>query len=103
MVPFYTSKGDSGDTGFLGEGRISKSSSRIEAVGCVDEVNAALGFARSLSKSNKTQTILLTIQKKLYQLMTELSAMPDEKNQFKKIKPSDVDWLETQIDELENA
>jgi len=102
MTPFYTSRGDSGDTGFLGEGRISKSSARIEAVGCVDEVNAALGFARSLSKSKKTQTILLTIQKKLYQLMTELSAMPDDKDQFVKIKSFDVDWLEKRVDELEN-
>lgn len=103
MAPFYTAKGDSGDTGFLGEERISKSSSRIEAVGCVDEVNAVLGFARSLSASKKTQTILLTIQKKLYHLMTELSALPDERKQFGKIKRSDVDWLERQIVQLEKV
>ncbi len=101
MAPFYTSKGDSGDTGFLGEGRILKSSLRIEAIGCVDEVSAALGLARALTKSEKTCAILLQIQKQLYVLMTELSAIPDEKDHFGKIKKADVNWLETHIKNLE--
>ena len=50
MASFYTGGGDQGDTGYLGEGRISKSSLRIEALGTVDEVTAALGLARSLGR-----------------------------------------------------
>ena len=72
MASFYTGGGDQGDTGFLGEGRISKSSLRIEAVGTVDEVTAALGFARSIAASETTRDILVNIQKQLYGLMTEL-------------------------------
>ena len=68
MTPFYTGLGDSGKTGFLGEGRISKSSERIEAVGTVDEATAALGLARALTESPLVQDILLKVQKQLYLL-----------------------------------
>jgi cob(I)alamin adenosyltransferase len=102
MTPFYTGKGDSGDTGFLGKGRISKSSLRIEAVGAIDEVSAVIGFARSLTKDETTRSILLNIQKKLYLLMTELSALPDKDGRFKKINQDDVKWVETHIKQLED-
>jgi cob(I)alamin adenosyltransferase len=101
MAPFYTGKGDLGDTGFLGKGRVSKSSARIEAVGSVDEASSFIGFARSLIKNEKTQDILFAVQKKLYVLMTELSALPDEDEQFKKVDEDDVKWLEAHINQLE--
>ena len=101
MAPFYTAKGDQGDTGFLGEGRISKSSLRIEAVGSVDEATAALGLARALAHDEKTRGILLHIQKKLYQLMSELSADPKVAHQFDQISDEDVKWLEEQVEWLE--
>jgi len=103
MTPFYTGKGDAGDTGFLGAGRISKASTRIEAVGTVDEATAALGLARALSESEKTRAIILNIQKHLYYLMSELSSVPEEAEKFDKINEADVSWLETQLESLENA
>ncbi len=102
MAPFYTGKGDSGDTGFLGKGRVSKSSARIEAVGSVDEASAVIGFARSLAQNVTTQSILLQAQKKLYILMTELSALPDEAGQFNRINQNDVNWVETHIKQIED-
>lgn len=101
MAPFYTGKGDKGETGFLGEGRISKTSLRIEAVGTVDEATAALGLARSLAESDITRTVLLAIQKQLYWLMTELSADPEIADQFDKLGQAEVAWLEAQISVLE--
>jgi cob(I)alamin adenosyltransferase len=101
MTPLYTSKGDSGDTGYLGSGRISKASTRIEAVGAVDEATAALGLARSLTESEKCRKILLNVQKKLYWLMSELSAAPDVAKKFDKINENDVRELEAEIAELE--
>ena len=101
MAPFYTAQGDSGDTGYLGPGRISKASDRIEAVGSVDEASAALGLARALSENKKTKKILLHIQKRLYFLMSELSAAPDVAHQFDQINQDDVDWLEDEIAALE--
>lgn len=102
MPPFYTATGDSGDTGYLGEGRISKSSLRIEAVGCVDEANAAIGLARAFSEGEKTQAILLDVQKHLYYLMSELSASPQAAEKFDKLGDAHIDWLEAQIADLED-
>lgn len=101
MASFFTGGGDQGDTGFLGEGRISKSSLRIETVGTVDEVTAALGFARSIAVSEKTRTILLAIQKQLYGLMTELSASLENAKTFTRITDEAIYWLEQHIMELE--
>ncbi len=101
MAPLYTGKGDSGDTGFLGKGRLSKSSVRIESVGSIDEASAAIGFARSLIQNETTYSILLKIQKKLYVLLTELSALPDEEDNFSRIEQDDVQWVENQIKQFE--
>lgn len=103
MTPFYTAKGDSGDTGFLGEGRISKASVRIEAVGSVDEATAAIGLARALSSEEKTRSILLKVQKQLYLLMSELSATPDTAAHFDKINDEELAWLESEIADLEKV
>ena len=97
MTPFFTGRGDSGSTGFLGEGRVSKSSARIEAVGSVDEANAALGLARALTDNKKVQEIILQVQKQLYFLMSELSADEDTADHFDRIQQREVDWLESQI------
>lgn len=102
-MPFYTAQGDSGETGFLGEGPISKSSLRIEAVGSVDEATAAIGLARALSKSDKTCQLLLDIQKHLYILMTELSASPVVADKFDKLGDEHLQWLEKSIVDIEHS
>lgn len=48
MAKFYTGNGDDGKTGFLGEGKLDKFDNRMEALGTLDELSAALGVARSL-------------------------------------------------------
>ena len=101
MASFYTGGGDQGETGFLGKGRISKSSLRIEAVGTVDEVTAALGLARSIAASEKTSAILIQVQKQLYGLMTELAASPENAETFTRISESEIAWLEEQVGEIE--
>ena len=39
-----TRTGDSGKTGLIGGGRVSKASDRIQAIGSIDELNAVLGL-----------------------------------------------------------
>ncbi len=46
-MSIITGRGDDGDTDLLFGRRIAKTSLRIEALGCVDELNAALGVARA--------------------------------------------------------
>ena len=43
-----TKRGDGGETGLAGGIRVSKSSLRVETYGTVDELNSALGLARSM-------------------------------------------------------
>lgn len=102
-MPFYTAKGDSGETSYLGEGGISKSSLRIESVGSVDEATAAIGLARALSESEKTNAVLLEVQKHLYILMSELSASPEAADKFDRLNETHIEWLELQIEELEES
>ena len=103
MAPFYTGLGDSGDTGYLGAGRISKASLRIEAIGSVDEATAFLGLARSLTSSDGFTDVLLTIQKHLYQLMSELAASPENAGLFDSVHPDQVTWLEEKVNEIEGS
>ena len=95
---FYTRTGDKGTTGIIGDERVLKSDLRIEAIGSVDEANAALGFFRSLMDSTDSlcETIL-SIQKKLYFVMSDLASQNAEDERFVRISNEDIDWLESEI------
>lgn len=96
---FYTRTGDEGYTGLLGPGRIPKEDPRIEALGAVDEANAALGVARVNARSPEAG-LLLEIQRDLYGLMAELAATPENAGRFHVIDAQKVDWLEAQVNVL---
>jgi cob(I)alamin adenosyltransferase len=97
---FYTRGGDDGYTGLLGPGRVAKEDARLEAVGTVDEANAALGIARAHARSEEWRAVLLQIQKDLYGLMAELAAPMENAEKFRSINPLRVAWLEGQVDSL---
>ncbi len=99
-MPFYTRGGDDGYSGLLGEGRVPKSNLRLEALGTVDEAGAALGLARSLSRSPEAKQLLLEVQRHLYGLMAELGATPENAARFRSITAEQVTWLEAQMDDL---
>ena len=44
-MKIYTRHGDGGETGIWGGLRLAKDEARLEAIGTVDELNAAIGFA----------------------------------------------------------
>jgi len=94
---FYTRKGDDGKTGLLGHERVSKASLIIEVNGCLDETNAVFGIIRSQSQSIEIQELILDIQKKLYQMMTEIASDQKNINKFQLIDENSVIWLEQKI------
>ena len=100
MKRFYTSTGDDGYSSLLGEGRVPKNHPRIELVGAIDEATAFLGFARALCKDSSTGTLLLIVQRDLYQMMAETSATPENAQQFRTIDENKVNWIEDQIEIL---
>jgi cob(I)alamin adenosyltransferase len=100
-MPFYTRTGDDGYTGLLGEGRLTKFDLIMEGLGSLDEANAALGFARSVSRAPGAAAILLRVQRDLYGIMAELAATPENLEKFRSVGEDRVTWLEEQMDQLD--
>lgn len=98
LTKIYTRGGDQGKTS-LGTGeRLLKSDCRIEAIGVVDEANAAVGWARQFSPES-VDILLERIQNDLFDLGADL-CMPDLQESALRIHPSQVDYLEKKIDEI---
>ena len=105
MVKIYTKRGDSGETGLLYGGRVSKTDPRCEAYGTTDEAISALGLARALSSSPKVKEIIMQVQRELFTVGAELATDPGEyatmRRHFDGTSPDMVQRLEQIIDELE--
>ncbi|MBI2265532.1 MAG: cob(I)yrinic acid a,c-diamide adenosyltransferase [Armatimonadetes bacterium] len=102
-MKIYTKTGDKGETGLIGGKRIGKDSLRIEAYGNVDELNAALGLAASLSGDEALNSSVRAIQDELFTMGADL-ASPDRKEaggkEIPKIGSAQVEGLELIIDSL---
>ena len=61
-----TKAGDRGDTGLIGGARVSKADARVEAYGTIDELGAALGFARSICEDAEVRELTREIQRGLF-------------------------------------
>jgi cob(I)alamin adenosyltransferase len=61
-----TKAGDKGDTGLIGGERVSKAGARVEAYGTVDELGAAMGFARSVCDDAEVRELTREIQRELF-------------------------------------
>lgn len=74
MKRVYTRTGDKGTTGIHGGQRVEKDDIRIEANGCVDELNAQIGIIRSLlSPEHEWQETFLFIQQNLMVVMSHVA------------------------------
>jgi cob(I)alamin adenosyltransferase len=72
-MSIVTKTGDKGTTTLMYNRRVSKCHPRVEAYGCVDELNAALGLVRATTKHDFVVGNLLPIQQDLVILMGELA------------------------------
>ena len=72
-MSIITRTGDRGTTGLMYNRRVSKCHPRVEAYGCVDELNSALGLARAGNPRAFVRDNLLGIQKDLVIVMGELA------------------------------
>ena len=98
-MAFYTRKGDNGTTGTLGDKRLPKYHLRIEALGSLDEANAALGLARASVLDPRSAPLLLETQRDLYRLMAEVAAPPENAGSFR-FNEERVGWIEKETDPL---
>jgi cob(I)alamin adenosyltransferase len=101
-VKIYTKTGDAGDTGLFGGERVPKSHPRVAAYGEVDELNAAIGFARALAPAPLGEDLLERVQRQLFTVGAEL-ATPDPARLARAlpgppIGTPDIEALEAAID-----
>lgn len=99
-MSLYTKSGDKGETGLLGGKRISKSSTRIRAIGNVDELNAAVGVLRVQKSSKKNDAILRQAQDDIFVIGMELADPARQVSAFI-ISEKHARFLEEYIDALE--
>jgi cob(I)alamin adenosyltransferase len=77
-MSIVTKTGDKGTTALMYGRRVSKCHPRVEAYGCVDELNTALGLARASAQHEFIGVNLLQIQKDLVTLMGELATAVED-------------------------
>lgn len=102
MNRIYTRTGDSGITAIHGGLRVPKTDIRIEANGCIDELNVAVGSVRtSLQADHEWQPLLRGIQLNLMTAMSLVATRSDMREKNPNSLPKDlVDALEHCIDEI---
>jgi len=98
----YTKTGDDGTTALATGERRAKSDLRFEAIGTVDEVNAAVGMARvHVDAAGAMSAILGRIQNDLFDLGADLATPPKPGGRERlRVSATQVERLEREIDEL---
>src|SRR5207253_3768264 len=77
-----TKTGDAGETSLMYGRRVGKTNAQVDAYGCVDELNAALGLARAASTDPLLTEQILLAQKELITVMGELATTPEDLDRY---------------------
>lgn len=102
ITKVYTRGGDKGKTSLVGGVRISKSDTRLEAYGTVDELSAQLGMLASMLGEDDERQVIIRIQNNLFNVCTHLATdqsqtpLPASAH----LAEGETAWLEQHIDEL---
>jgi cob(I)alamin adenosyltransferase len=102
-----TKTGDAGDTSLMYGRRVPKTDPRVDAYGCVDELNAALGLARATASNPLLTEQISAVQKELVTVMGELATGPEDlerylKDGFQLTSAAMTDRLTSVVDDLES-
>ncbi|MBD3610047.1 MAG: cob(I)yrinic acid a,c-diamide adenosyltransferase [Gammaproteobacteria bacterium] len=98
LSKIYTRTGDNGTTGIAGNIRVVKDSSRIEAIGTIDELNSLIGIVLAYNIPDTVTLCLNNIQNDLFDLGGEL-AMPEHQA----INQPYIDRIESELDRFNEA
>jgi cob(I)alamin adenosyltransferase len=107
-MSIITGRGDTGETDLLFGKRIAKTSLRIDALGCVDELNAALGVARASGANPDWIALIDALQEKLIGLMGQLATLPEDDARYRETKfplitEADVEWVTAEAHRYESV
>src|SRR3954470_14383216 len=79
VVSIVTKAGDKGETSLMYGRRLSKAHRSVDTYGCVDELTAALGLARSVATDKFVSDEIFAAQKDLIVVMGELATAPGDR------------------------
>tara|TARA_R110000824_G_scaffold209_9_gene1018 strand:- start:29478 stop:30056 length:579 start_codon:yes stop_codon:yes gene_type:complete len=100
----YTKTGDDGTTGLVDGSRLPKNDPRMAAIGDVDELNSALGYAICEITDGALIKTLRLVQNDLFDLGADLATPAADGDDFApsemvlRVVPSQVERLEKEID-----
>jgi cob(I)alamin adenosyltransferase len=95
-------RGDGGETGLGGGGRVSKADARVEAYGAIDEVNTMIGLARTLCDDAEVCAELRAIQRELFAVGSAISTKPESRKPIPEISKEMVARLDALVERFEN-
>jgi cob(I)alamin adenosyltransferase len=101
MRSISTMRGDAGETSLAGGVRVSKASARVETYGTIDELNASLGFARSVCEDAPMAAFTKTVQQDLFRIGSSLATPPESPKPQIAIEPALVDRLTAEVHRIE--
>ena len=108
MRKIYTRTGDEGMTGIHGGERVPKDDIRIEANGCLDELNTLFGIIRSmLPETDEWQEKLYFIQHSMMIVMSHVATPSAIRDRNPNELPQDLDkfcedWMDEMMSQLED-
>ncbi len=95
LTKIYTRTGDQGMTGLATGERVAKNHQRIEAGGCIDELNSQIGVMLSTDLPATIALELREIQHQLFNIGGQIS-QPD----YQTVQAEEVERLEQNLDRL---
>jgi cob(I)alamin adenosyltransferase len=102
----YTRTGDQGQTRLGDNSQVAKTDPRVEAYGCVDELNAVLGMALAGGLAAEHARILLRVQNDLFDLGADLCRPLPPSGQEEaglRVAASQTTRLEKEIDRINDG
>ena len=96
-----TMRGDGGETGLAGGIRVSKSHSRVEAYGTIDELISTMGFARAICGDEEIRALTKTIQKELFSVGSAIATPPESRKKPPEVPDALVDALTAEVHRIE--
>jgi cob(I)alamin adenosyltransferase len=101
MRSISTMRGDTGETSLAGGVRVSKASARVETYGTIDELNASLGFARSICDDAEMAGFTKGVQQDLFRIGSSLATPAESPKPQIVIEQPLVDRLTAEVHRLE--
>jgi cob(I)alamin adenosyltransferase len=102
-MAIYTRAGDRGETRLAGGPPVGKDAPRLEALGTVDELSAAVGLVRAEPLAEDVDRLLGRVQEDLQRILAELGAVGTAAEGAGGVGPAEVRALEEAVDRYQEG